>query len=156
MENRFDEIYSLYHKDVFRLVYSYVLNRFDAEDILQKTFYKLYKNKKIINKNNDEIKKWLFRVSINEAKDLLKLPWRKVKVGGNEDVLNNPILEREKGVIESLKELPHNYRIPLYLYYYEGYNIKEIALIMNKTTSAIKMRLARGKELLKKEMEEIK
>lgn len=43
METLFTEIYSNYYNDVFRLAYSYTLNRSDAENILQQTFTKLYK-----------------------------------------------------------------------------------------------------------------
>ena len=122
MDKRFDEIFLLYNKDIFRCSISYVINRHDAEDIVQRTFYKLYTNKKILNKENEVIKKWLYRVCINESKDLLKTI--------------TPI-----------------YRSTLYLYYYEGYSIKEIANIIKKSESAVKMRLTRGKEELKKEME---
>ena len=45
------------------------------------------------------------------------------------------------------------YRIPLFLYYYEGYKISEIAKILREKESTIKMRLANGKKMLKKEME---
>lgn len=72
MNDRFDEIYYLYSKDVYKLIYSYLFNIQDTEDILQKTFMKLYNNKKILLLENEEIKKWLFRVSINNTKDLLK------------------------------------------------------------------------------------
>ena len=53
---------------------------------------------------------------------------------------------------ELLRSIPKDYRIPLYLFYYEGYSIKEIANQLKKSESAIKMRLLRGKEALRKEM----
>lgn len=56
MNNRFDEIYYLYSKDVYKLIYSYLFNIQDTEDILQKTFMKLYNNKKILLLENEEIK----------------------------------------------------------------------------------------------------
>lgn len=57
MNERFDEIYSLYSIDIYKLIYSYILNIPDAEDILQKTFMKLYKNKKILFLPNEDVKK---------------------------------------------------------------------------------------------------
>lgn len=147
---RFEEVYALYNKDVFRLAYSYVLNKEDAEDILQRVFVKLYKNKKILSLNSVDIKKWLFKVCSNEAKDLLKSPWRKlIKNVDNE----KEIIKPKSDLLEILPSIAAEYRIPLYLYYYEGYSIKEIASILKKSESAIKMRLSRGKEKLKKEME---
>lgn len=153
MDKRFDEIFLLYNKDIFRCSISYVINKHDAEDIVQKTFYKLYTNKKILNKENEIIKKWLYRVCINESKDLLKSSWKKVST--NDDLLINKSNTKKKEVdlIDSLKLITPIYRSTLYLYYYEGYSIKEISRIINKSESAVKMRLQRGKEELKKEME---
>ena len=154
MNERFDEIYYLYSKDVYKLIYSYLLNISDTEDILQKTFIKLYKNKKILLLSNEEIKKWLFRVSINNTKDLLKSSWKKLSLRLENET--NSYELNENRTIDMLKSIPKDYRIPLYLYYYEGYKIKEIAKIMKKSESAIKMNLSRGKDKLRLEMENLK
>ncbi len=153
MNERFDEIYYLYSKDVYKLIYSYLLNISDTEDILQKTFIKLYKNKKILLLSNEEIKKWLFRVSINNTKDLLKSSWKKLTLRLENET--NSYELNENRTIDMLKSIPKDYRIPLYLYYYEGYKIKEIAKIMKKPESAIKMNLSRGKDKLRLEMENL-
>lgn len=153
MNERFDEIYYLYSKDVYKLIYSYLLNISDTEDILQKTFMKLYKNKKILLLSNEEIKKWLFRVSINNTKDLLKSSWKKLTLRLENET--NSYELNENRTIDMLKSIPKDYRIPLYLYYYEGYKIKEIAKIMKKPESAIKMNLSRGKDKLRLEMENL-
>ena len=153
MNKRFDELFLLYNKDIYRCTISYVINKHDAEDIVQKTFYKLYMNKKLLNKENEVIKKWLYRVCINESKDLLKSAWKKVST--NNDLLINKSNTKKKEVdlIDALKSITPIYRSTLYLYYYEGYSIKEISTIIKKSESAVKMRLTRGKEELKKEME---
>lgn len=78
MENEFDRLFRLYSSDVYRLSYSYSKNRQDAEDITQRTFYKLYKNLNKLKCSDDEIKKWLMRVCINDTKNLLKSSWNKV------------------------------------------------------------------------------
>lgn len=150
--SRFDEVYKSLFKDVFRLVYSYVLNISDTEDILQKTFYKLYKNKKILKLSDIEIKKWLFRVSINETKDLKKLLKYRIHEG-----LDNIEYKTKESVslINALSKIKKEYRIPLYLYYYEGYKVSEIAKIMKKSESNIKVRLHRGRELLKTEWRDL-
>ena len=119
MNNRFDEIYYLYSKDVYKLIYSYLFNIQDTEDILQKTFMKLYNNKKILLLENEEIKKWLFRVSINNTKDLLKSPWKKLTKSLDDEIKSYDLNKLE--TYELLRSIPKDYRIPLYLYYYEGY-----------------------------------
>ena len=151
MNNRFDEIYYLYSKDVYKLIYSYLFNIQDTEDILQKTFMKLYNNKKILLLENEEIIKWLFRVSINNTKDLLKSPWKKLTKSLDDEIKSYDLNKFE--TYELLRSIPKDYSLPLYLYYYEGYKIKQIAKIMKKSESAIKMKLSRGKEKLRLEME---
>ena len=115
MIERFDEIYCLYSKDVYKLIYSYLLNVADTEDILQKTFIKLYKNRKVLSLSNEEIKKWLFTVSVNNAKDLLKSSWKKLTLRLDHDI--NSYNMDENATFDLLKAIPKDYRIPLYLYY---------------------------------------
>lgn len=150
----FEQIYKTYHKDVYRLAYSYVLNKQDAEDIMQKSFLKLYKNIKKVNNSSNDIKKWLFRITINDCKDLLRtFKFKTLSFVNEENIINNEDYTKND-LIYILKSTPLNYRVPLFLHYYEGYNVKEIAKIMHKSESSIKMRLSRGREILKKEMEE--
>lgn len=154
MNKRFNELYQMYHNDIYRLAYSYLLSEEDSEDVIQKVYIKLYNNKKILFLSNEEVKKWLFRICINESKDILKSSWRKLKT-----IITNDIKDdkwRNEILIESLNNINSEFRIPLYLFYYEGYSIKEISNQLKKSESAIKMRLSRGKEALKKEMENIK
>jgi len=153
-EKLFDDVYNSYYNDVYRLAYSYVLNNQDAEDIVQKTFLKLYKNIHKIHKSNNDIKKWLFRVAINECKDLLRFLKTKTFVSLNEEITKNGYNNKNNSLMLALMNIQKNYRIPLFLYYFEGYNINEISKIMKKSESSIKMSLSRGREKLKKEMEE--
>jgi len=151
-KEKFERIFNLYSKDVFRLSYSYLLNKQEAEDIVQKTFLKYYKKQNKLKLTDLKLKKWLFRVAINESKDYLKSYWHLKRTELNENIsLNNNKYNEE--IINALKNIPLNYRTIIYLYYYEGYSIKEISKIIKKSESAVKMRLSRGKELLKKEME---
>ena len=46
-------------------------------------------------------------------------------------------------------DLPEKFRIVLTLYYVEEYKVEEIAKIIGKTQSAVKMRLQKGRRLLK-------
>ena len=150
MKERFNELYQLYKNDIYRLAYSYLLNEQDSEDVIQKVYIKLYNNKKILTLSNDESKRWLFRICINESKDILKSPWKKLKTTITNDVKDNKT--KDDSLVDALNNINPDYRIPLYLFYYEGYSIKEIAKQLKKSESAIKMRLLRGKEALRKEM----
>ena len=151
MDKEFERIYELNNLSVLRLAYSYLYDQYDAEDIVQKTFYKLYKNSKIMKLEDEEIKKWLYRVCINESKDLLKSSYKKRKT----KLVLETIKEESKdnNVIYLLQTVPDKYRITIYLHYYEGYKINEIAKILKKSEPSIKKYLAEGKELLRKELD---
>ncbi len=150
MKERFNELYQLYKNDIYRLAYSYLLNEQDSEDVIQKVYIKLYNNKKILTLSNNEAKRRLFRICINESKDILKSPWKKLKATITNDVKDNKI--KNDSLVDALNNINPDFRISLYLFYYEGYSIKEIANQLKKSESAIKMRLLRGKEALRKEM----
>ena len=59
--------------------------------------------------------------------------------------------ERECDIIDALMTLPEKYKIVLLLHYVEGYSTKEIAEMIGRTSSAVKMRLQKGRMLLKEE-----
>ena len=55
----------------------------------------------------------------------------------------------ESCILDALLSLPEKYKSVLYLYYVEEYRVENIAGIIGKTSSAVKMRLKKGRELLK-------
>lgn len=50
--------------------------------------------------------------------------------------------------------LPANYRAVVHLYYFEGYDQREIADILHITRTTVQTRMSRARILLKKELEE--
>lgn len=153
MKEKFEKIYKENKSMIFKIAFSYVLSSNDAEDIVQKTFYKLYCRNKILELDDSEIKKWLIRVCINESKDFFKLYWNRKKVEIINDLEIKDISDEYNDVILMLSDLKIEYRIPLFLYYYQGYKIYEIAEILKKSESYIKNKLKEGKNILKKEIE---
>jgi len=65
-----------------------------------------------------------------------------------------PFLPSEDtGVLAAVQRLPVRYREAVYLYYYEGYNAEEIAAMVGAKPAAVRQRLARAREKLRKELE---
>ena len=54
----------------------------------------------------------------------------------------------DPAILEALMQLPDKYRLVMMLYYVEEYPIAKIAAIINRTPSAVKMRLQKGRSLL--------
>lgn len=152
MESLFMEIYQKYYKDVYNIAFSYTLNKSDAEDIVQKVFLKLFKNINKFSSSDINVKKWLFKVSANESKDLLKSFWRSKMT--NYELTEVPYLRSDDSFIifELLKEFDLKYRIPFYLHYYEGYTSKEIAHILKLSKNVIDTRLFRIKKMMREKL----
>lgn len=52
-------------------------------------------------------------------------------------------------LLEEVMRLERKYRLPVYLYYYEGFSVKEIAKILQTVPSTVQTRLQRAREKLK-------
>ena len=155
MENHeIEEIYKEYNQMVYRLVFSYVKNEGDAEDLMQEIFIKrMCYNKEFESKEHE--KRWMIRVSVNLAKDHLKSFWKKKRCSLEEVQLQVPwnMDEEKKQVLEEVFRLPDKCKSVIYLHYFEGYSCKEIGEILHCSESAVKMRLKKGRSLLKLELE---
>lgn len=156
VNKKFLDLYNSYSNDVLRLAFSFTKNIYEAEDIVQSVFIKLYKE---LEKNSHKTfnKEWLLKVVVNECKNNFKLAWRK-KIILQEEIIdcNFNLYETLKNddLSEALLNLPLKYRKVIYLYYYEDYKIDEIAKILGWNSSNVKTLLSRGRQKLKKLLEE--
>lgn len=151
MNDKFIKIFNLYKNDVYRLAYSYTKNKSDTDDIAQNVFIKLYKHKDILKLVNDDIKKWLFKVTINECKSLFLSHWRiKVSLFDDKDI---KVSDSNNDLLDVIANLNKKERIIVFLHYYEGYKIKEIAEMMKLSEVNVKVLLSRTRKKLKNMME---
>ena len=135
-----------YSDMVLRIAYQNLKIQADSEDVVQNVFIKLIKEPKF--KDESHMKAWLIRVTINQCKDFNKMAWYR-KTEGLSDELMIPFTKEEQGVLEEVFKLSKNYRNVIYLYYFEGYSIKEIAGILSKSENTISSQLSRARKVLK-------
>lgn len=55
----------------------------------------------------------------------------------------------DRTILDTVMTLPEKYREVIYLFYYAGYSVIELASILNSNENTIKSRLKRGREMLK-------
>ena len=135
-----------YGDTVYRVAYSYLRNRADSEDIVQDTFVKLLKSDKSF-ESEEHIKAWLIRVAANLAKNTVSSPWFSRREELSEQL---PAEEStDNGLSAAMKQLDGKYSAVIYLHYYEGYGVKEIAKLLKISEPNVKARLMRGRERLK-------
>lgn len=149
-EEQYNQIVEKYSDMIFRIAYQYFYNKFDAEDITQDVFVKLL-NRKSFFMDEEHIKSWLIRVTINQCLDYKKSLARRDTVPIDDLVI--PFTQQEQGILEELQLLKEDERNILYLYYYEGYKIKEIAKILKQKQNTVNSKLTRARKKLKEIME---
>lgn len=148
---RFVEAYA---DAIFRLCLTYSLTREDAQDICQDIFLTLLEDDRQFEDGEHE-KAFVLRCAVNACKDLLKSASRRRTVSMDQAELL-PAPEREdSGLPEAIRALPRHYGAALYLFYYEGYSLDEIARLCGCTPAAARKRLSRARKLLAKRLEVI-
>ena len=150
MEKQFIRIFNLFKNDVYRLSYSYTKNISDSDDITQNVFVKLYKHNEVLELDDISIKKWLFKVTINECKSLLLSSWKKKIIPFTEKEENTLYAKiNDNNILDQVMQLPKKYRLVIFLYYYENYSTKEISEILNSTVTNVQTMLSRARDKLK-------
>ena len=129
---RFVEAYA---DAVLRLCLTYSLTREDAQDICQDIFLSLLEDNRQFEDGEHE-KAFVLRCAINACKDLLKSAGRRRTVPMDQAELV-PAPEREDSPLpDAIRALPRHYGAALYLFYYEGYSLDEIARLWACTPAA--------------------
>ena len=152
-DKQFEEIYNQCFDELYVVAYSYTINKFDAEDIVQDVFVKFYRARKTF-EDNDSLKYYLIRMVINKSIDYI----RHIKntktmiddeyVNSVPDTLNSDSSETEE-MYKCVCSLKDNYKSIIILYYYDNYSVKEIASILKISETNVKVRLNRARIKLK-------
>ncbi len=138
---------------VRRICFLYLKNSADVEDVFQDVFLKYFLNAGAL-QSEEHQKAWLCKVTFNKCKDLCKSSWRKKTVSIEE--IDIPYESPEQSeLIKAVLQLPPEHKQLIYLHYYEGLTIPEIAQSMNKNTNTIYSQLRRAKARLKQKVGEI-
>jgi len=149
--NSFREKYELYGEMLYRIAFLYLRNRSDSEDALQEVFIKLLYNAPTFQDQQKE-RAWLIKVLSNICRNMLKK--RKKYLFCNEEVLSAKVEEQDFGeTLSCVMAVAPKYRIVIHLHYYMGFSVSEISKILGISGSAVKMRLKRGRDILKKKLE---
>jgi len=150
MRNNVRDVIEKYSDMVYRIALTRSGTIENAEDIFQEVFIKFSEKKPNFN-NEEHEKAWFIRVTINLSKNINKSAWNRRVITLDESITFEN--KEETNVFSVVSELPQNYKTVIYLSYYEGYKVKEIAEIMNKREGTIKTWLYRAREILKQKLE---
>lgn len=145
----FSEYVRKYADTLYRVAFNCCGNAADAEDMMQTALIKLYRDKTDF-QTQEHVKRWLIRVTINESRKLRRSAWfrRRVSLEEYAGTIDFEAPE-ESELFLAVMSLPEKYRVPLYLYYYEDYPVKEVAALCGIPPSTVQTRLQRARQKLK-------
>lgn len=150
----FREFYDRQVKRVYRLAMVMMGNISDAEDVTQTVFLKAWEKKPDFRDADHEIA-WILTTTRNQCKDIHKSFYRRKRA----DLENAPELQvtletqMDSEIWEALQSLAEKYRMVLYLYYYEGYSVRELSVILRRRESTLQTQLATGRKQMKSLLE---
>lgn len=122
----------------------------DAKDICQTVLIRLLENPRDFPDRTQE-RAWVVRLAVNECKNWRKTAWFRRRVPLDESLqLTVAAPEPEDGSLLALVQaLPARYREVIFLRYYEGYEVKEIAALLGRSPALVSTHLKRGREKLR-------
>ena len=146
-----------YAGTLYRIACTYCRQHADAEDIVQTAFMKLYQTETEF-QDEEHIKRWLIRVTVNEARNLCSSFWKKNVTSLESSGMIQPYdfpRPEYSDLYDAVLSLPGKYKIVVHLYYYEDYSVKEIAEILSLKETTVQSQLMRARKQLKIKLKEV-
>lgn len=148
-----EEAFSQYGDMVYRLAFSRVQNKMDAEDITQEVFMKYMRQQRQF-QDEEHCKAWLLKVTLNTSKSLFSSAWRRHYASLEEALESGIQMEEKSEVYYAVMCLPEKYRIVIQLYYYQELSVAEISNITGRKETTIRSQLKRARAKLEEMLKE--
>ncbi|MDR1852036.1 MAG: sigma-70 family RNA polymerase sigma factor [Propionibacteriaceae bacterium] len=142
-----------YGQMVFGVALTHTRNRGDADDVFQEVFLAYHRRQPMFNDDEHE-KAWLLNATLKLAKKANSTSWRTrvVPISDDVEVPQDSFefaTDEQQRVFAALSSLPENYRTVLHLFYFEDQSVKQISEMLGISEAAAKMRLSRGRALMR-------
>ena len=137
---------------LFRVAFAILRNRTDCEDAAQTAVLKAYRNLGTL-KQRAYFKTWLIRILKNECFDMLKRRRPTVDVA-TQGELRYEMAVPDLDLNRAFDRLSPEERLTITLYYYEGYDTREIAYLTEVSEGTVRSRLSRARTSLRSQLQE--
>jgi len=143
----FEVLVNTYKERLYWHIRRIVLNHDDADDVLQNTFIKVYKN--IDNfKGESKLYSWMYRIATNESLTFLKQKSKKIGISDQElkdrmvDNLQADVYfegsEIQLKLQKALATLPDKQKLVFTMKYYQEMKYSEISEVLETSEGALK------------------
>ena len=147
-----ENLYQQYADILYRVSFSLLQNKADAEDAVMDGFERYLRAKRTFSSPEHE-KAWLLKVTVNRCRDLLRK--KKFRIYTPlEEVTSMPAEEKTVFDFSAVLSLPQEQKEVILLYYFEDMKVEEVAKALSASVSAVKMRLLRAREALREKLGE--
>ena len=137
---------------LFRVAFAILRNRTDCEDAAQNAVLKAYRGLDSLKKRS-YFKTWLISILRNECFDMLKRRRPALDVDGQSN-LSYEMAVPDMDLNRAFDQLSPEERLTITLYYYEGYDTREIAALTEVSEGTVRSRLSRGRTSLRMLLQE--
>jgi len=168
-QQAFAELVSLYQDKLYHMAYRMLNNRQEAEDVVQDTFLRVYKN---LDRYDDTMKfsTWIYRIATNLSIDRLRQ--RKLSYSLDAESTDHEGLdgysmipsddrtpesetllsELQETIRQAIDTLPPKYKTVMVLRYLQDMSLQEIGDVLDMPVTTVKTRVHRGREFMRKRL----
>jgi RNA polymerase sigma-70 factor, ECF subfamily len=171
-EDAYEILIQRYQQPVYSLVCRLLNDPADAPDIVQEVFLKIFRNIGAF-RGNSSLKTWIYRIAVNEAYNhrrwFCRHQRQEVALGAEEGTANCTVGVADPGrspfeqaadretralVEQALEKLNPKFRAAVVLRDIEDLNYEDIATVLDVSLGTVKSRIMRGREALRRILEE--
>lgn len=134
---------------LYRIAWTILRHSDDCRDALQETALKAWEKRHTL-RNEQYFSTWITRILINESRNIQR---KRKRLAPLEEAPEPSAPPPDPTLAMALHSLPEKLRLPLMLQYSEGMSYTEIAQALRITEAAVRGRIHRAKEQLRKELE---
>lgn len=137
-------------KQMYATAKSILKSDYDCADAIQEAIVKAFTKVSDL-KKEQYARTWLMRILMNECYNILRKEGKRTSMESAPmpETLPEPERKDYGELYEAVRRLKEDLRIAVTLYYVEGFNVREIAAILEITEGAVQKRLARAREKLR-------
>lgn len=156
--NSFEVLINTYSSIVYNILFRILGNEEDAKDVSQEVFIKVYKKLSTF-KGQSKFSTWLYRITVNSAKDFIKKRKDVVMVDNYEAIEReftptNDYHKKDDSMMinQGLRRLKDELREIIVLKDIQGFSYEEISGILDINIGTVKSRLNRARLKLREHL----